>query len=100
MRHALLLLLILASPCCFRAHQEARQVDAAAYLHFTGNPDGGLATLESEGARIWVDQPIEPRIRYTVKPGVYRLTVSKDGAVVADRKIFLGDQQVFEVRVP
>lgn len=101
MRRALpLLLLALLLPCCFRARQEAVELDAAAYLLFTGNPDGGAATLERDGARVWEGQPIAARNRYLVKPGLYRLTIARDGAVVVDRKIFLGDRQVFEVRVP
>lgn len=101
MRRALLLLLpLLLAPGCFRAHKEARQVDAVAFLLFLGAPEGALADLEQEGRKIWSAQPVEARNRYQVKPGVYRLTVSKDGTPVVDRQIFLGDQQVFEVRVP
>ncbi|RME27820.1 MAG: hypothetical protein D6806_04005 [Deltaproteobacteria bacterium] len=84
---------------CFRRVSETRQLDETAAIVFVGAIEGAQAYID-DGAGIDLSTGGQRPRRYTVEPGTHRVRVMRGGQVVVDREIFVGDGQVFEVKVP
>ena len=95
-----LIVLLVGLPACYGLRQETKQLAAVSYLVFSGKTAGCTATLVQGGTTIWPGTKVSGTTRYAVKPGVYTLTVERKGKTVVRRRIYLEDQEDFEVRVP
>ena len=62
-------------------------------------PGFSLARLPKPDPKVTALVP-EPITDYSVRPGIYRITVEKEGMAVVERQLYVADGQVLEVRVP
>lgn len=99
-RTLLCFFVLLSVTGCFARRSETIQKESTSFLQFTGNCAGSSFTLQQESMDIYQNISIDEGKRYSVKPGVYRLQVSKFQRVIVDRKLFLVDGQTREIEVP
>ena len=86
--------LLLFSGC---GYKEGVKTDAQkAYLYFTGPVEGAQVSIDS-GASFEVQAG--PNNRYEIEPGKHRLEVLKEGRVIIERTIFVGDGVAKEIEV-
>lgn len=86
--------LLLFSGC---GYKEGVRTDAQkAYLYFTGPVDGAQVSIDNGTA--FEIRP-GPQNRYEIEPGKHTLRVVRDGNVVVDRVIFVGDGVAKEIEV-
>lgn len=80
------------------------------YLWFTGNTENAIVYIDNkEFARLspsyYVDesgtkrQKTEP-IHYQIEPGKHEIRIEKDGKVLVNRSLLLGNQMTKEIEVP
>ena len=89
--------------CVWRSHEEAKQLEERSYLRFVGSTTGAhVAIVGKKSYSFVVDASHDPAddVRYAIDPDNYRVTVTKNGEVIVDRRIFVADGETREVRVP
>lgn len=89
-----LLTLVFMTSCGY--HEGITSPADESYLTFTGNTEGAVVFVEGH-------QPfqVEPGNKaFRVTPGKKHIRVEKNGLVVVERDILLGDQQTREVEIP
>ncbi len=96
----LLLLLVLAVPACFAERNEVIQQESLGYFRFIGNLEGAVVTATKDDQAILEGLMPMPKTNYSARPGVYRMVVTRGGATIVSRKLFVVDGQVLEVRIP
>ncbi len=94
------LLLLLSAPGCFESRNEVIEKESLGYFRFTGNLQGAVVDATKDGQAVLTGLVPEEKTNYSVRPGVYRLTVTRGGMKVVERKLFVVDGQVLEVRIP
>ena len=99
-RWILLLILALAVPACFAERNEVIQQESLGYFRFIGNLEGTVVTATKDGQAILSGLIPKPRTNYSARPGVYQMVVTRGGATIVSRKLFVVDGQVLEVRIP
>jgi len=67
-----------------------------AQFSFRGATANARVVIDDESPKTLTDSPAN----IAAKPGKHRIRVIKDGAVVVDREVLIGDQQIFEIIVP
>ena len=92
---------LLAVGGCFAQHSEAIQKDSVCQIHFVGNLGHAIFTVQdNDNNFIYRHTKAEEHLRYSLQPGTYRVVVYKGSYPVVDRKMFFGDGQTQEIRVP
>jgi len=85
---------------CHQSREETFQLDAVAHFTFSGNLDDALVAVSQEGQAIWTDLEVKDNVRYEIAPGTYDVKVHRDGVMVVHRKVYLGDGNMTEIRIP
>ena len=96
----LLVFLVFAVPACFAERNEVIEKESLGYFRFIGNLEGAVVTATKDDQAILNGLIPMPKTNYSARPGVYRLVVTRGGATVVERKLFVVDGQVLEVRIP
>jgi hypothetical protein len=67
---------------------------AISYFAFVGETRGATVSVD--------DQPAVPLdgAKLSIEPGRHHIRVTKEGKVVVDRDVLVGDQQTMEISVP
>ena len=99
-RWIMLVILVLAIPACFADRNEVTQEESLGYFRFIGNLEGATVTAAKDDQVILSGLIPTPATNYSVRPGVYRVTITRSGAKIVERKLFVADGQVLEVRIP
>jgi hypothetical protein len=95
-----LLVLVLAIPACFADRNETIQEESLGYFRFIGNLEGTTVTAVKDEQVILSGLIPMPATNYSVRPGVYPVTIPRAGASIVTRKLFVADGQILEVRIP
>ncbi len=96
----LALTLIVFAPACFQSRNEVIEKESLGYFRFIGNLEGTMVDATKDGQAILTGLTPMPKTNYSVRPGVYQLVVTRGGVAVVQRKLFVVDGQVLEVRIP
>ncbi|MBL4942583.1 MAG: hypothetical protein JKY81_13090 [Colwellia sp.] len=93
-------LLILASACSSYNTYSTGSVttEPVSYLYFSGNIEG--AEVSIDGAPAFLVTKSGAKQQYKVTPGKHTIVVSKQGTVVVERNILLGDGHEKEIHIP
>ncbi|HCC55205.1 MAG TPA: hypothetical protein DEQ20_09845 [Desulfobulbaceae bacterium] len=105
------LLLIGLTSCGFR--EGVTVADPAAYLAFGGNTTGAVVTIdrgvsfaldEGRGTTIESDSGEKEKnlaeTHYKITPGKHRIQVMRNGVIVVDRELLIGDGTTRGISVP
>ena len=106
-----ILFLIGLTSCGYR--EGVTVADPAAYLAFGGNTSGAIAKVdenvtfplgEGRGSNIQSDTGSKEvnlaGTHYKITPGKHRIQVLKNGVIVVDRELLIGDGTTREISVP
>ncbi|MBA6364972.1 hypothetical protein H4J56_05960 [Colwellia sp. BRX8-4] len=75
-----------------------RTAEPVSYVYFTGNAEGAEVTV-GKGEAFVVDK-LGARKIYKVASGKQQVTITKNGVIVVNRIVLLGDGQSKEFNVP
>ena len=92
-----LFLLMLVGACGGSAHGVYTS-EQVAFIYFSGEAKGAQVTV-GEGDMFVVDKQGERNL-YKVASGKQKIVIRKDGVIVVDRLVLLGDGQSKEFNVP
>lgn len=70
--------------------------DTVAYLYFSGKTEN--AAVSVDGGETFTVEPGRDH-RYKIKPGKHNIKVYKNGSVVVDREIYVGDGIAREIEI-
>ncbi len=96
----MLLIVVLTIPACFAERNEVIEQESLGYFRFTGDLEGAVVTATKDDQAILNGLIPMPKTNYSARPGVYRMVITRGGATVVKRKLFVVDGQVLEVRIP
>ena len=87
---------------CFSRRNEIVGKESLSYLRFIGNVGTTPATftLSQNDQTVYLNIRIDPEKKYAITPGTYRLLITRAGAVIVERQLFLSPDQISEVNVP
>jgi len=89
---------------CYYGHRESNtQQPNECYIMFVGNlNDVSVSVDEQEFVPIpgRTDDPRAAHFKYRVKPGNHMVTAVRDGDLILQKKIFIGQGETREVRIP
>jgi len=72
--------------------------EQASYLYFTGNAKGAEVTID--GASSFIIEKGGTEEHYKVAPGKHTIVIKKDGNVIVNRSLLVGDGLAREINVP
>ena len=72
--------------------------EPVSYLYFTGNIEG--AEVSIDGAPVFIVTKSGAKQQYKVTPGKHTIVVSKQGTVIVNRSVLLGDGHEKEIQIP
>ncbi len=72
--------------------------EQASYLYFTGNAKGAEVTIDHSSS--FIVEKGGTQEHYKVAPGKHTIVVKKDGNVVVNRSLLVGDGIAREINVP
>ena len=73
--------------------------DPVSYLWFTGNVAQATVMIDDQKS-FAIDKGKEGLVYYQIPPGTHRIIVKKDGAVVVDRVLLIGNGTIKEIQIP
>ena len=85
---------------CFAQRNETVQKDALSYLLFSGSSQEASFSAYKENTPVYDNVKIQPKQRYSIAPGTYRLEVRHKGEIISNRLLFFSDGQTQEIRLP
>jgi uncharacterized membrane protein len=85
---------------CFAQRNEVVQKDSVSAIQFTGSTENATFAVYSNGNVVYGLTKVDKGLRYTLRPGVYRIEVTKGGYNVVKRQLFVGDGETQEIRIP
>lgn len=93
-------LLALTSACSSYNTYSSGQTTAepVSYLYFSGNITG--AEVSIDGAPAFSVTKAGPKQQYKVIPGKHTITITKQGKIVVQRNVLLGDGLEKEINIP
>ena len=94
------LVAVVFAPACFQSRNEVIEQESLGYFRFIGNLEGAVVDATLDGQAILTGLIPMPKTNYSVRPGVYRMVAMRGGVAVVERKLFVVDGQVLEVRIP
>lgn len=72
--------------------------EQATYIYFTGNAKGAEVTIDA--ASVFIVEKGGTEEHYKLAPGKHNIVVKKDGNIVVNRTLLLGDGIAREINVP
>lgn len=89
------LAIFMMTACGYQTGVNQRQEQS--FVRFIGNLDYAVAQFDDNQQTIPLDSGTA---KYALSPGKHRVKVIRNGQVVVERILFLGDQATMEVNVP
>lgn len=92
-------LLATTSACSYNTYSSGQTTtDPVSYLYFSGNITD--AEVSIDGAPSFLVTKAGPKQQYKVIPGKHTIIVTKQGKVVVQRSVLLGDGHEKEISIP
>lgn len=93
-------LLVITSACSSYNTYSSGQTTAepVSYLYFSGNITGAEVSIDD--APSFMVTKAGPKQQYKVTPGKHTIVVTKQGKVVVQRNVLLGDGHEKEINIP
>jgi hypothetical protein len=91
-------LLVITSACSNTYSSGQMTTEPVSYLYFSGNITD--AEVSVDGAPSFLVTKAGPKQQYKVTPGKHTITVTKQGKVVVQRNVLLGDGHEKEISIP
>lgn len=111
------LLVLLMSACGYQTGQIQRQEEG--FVKFTGNWENAEVQFDNrpvihlvykdeatgndgvyQGNETEASTRSKPALTYSISPGKHRLKIVRDGQMVVNRVLYIGDQTTMEVAIP
>ena len=92
---------------CGSSYKASTQVAQGAFIQFSGNFWGTTVSLDNQSPVLISKDSIEAFeidnqevVRFPIETGTHSVKISRDGTVIVNRKIYVSNSNVFEVKVP
>ncbi len=95
-----LLTLLFVMPSCFSKREEILQKEDTCHFQFTGNLDEALVSVTRNGQPVWTDMEVDEDERYTIKPGTYKVQVTRNNELIVNKIVFLAGGNTREIHIP
>ena len=92
----LVLLFTFMSGCGYK--EGVQSEERVSYLYFSGNAKGAIVHIDESPA--FTVEKLGPDEQYKVAPGKHMIIVKKDGQILVQRTLMLGDGIAKEIYVP
>ena len=102
---ALMIATLVALLAACGTYQTTEQSSPGTYLQLVGKPDNVILTVDQKtttdlnNAKSY-DQNGKLITKFAVLPGVHRVTLTRNGKLLVDRKIFVSEGDAFEILIP
>ena len=102
---ALMIATLVALLAACGTYQTIEQSEPGTYLQLVGKTDNIIlqldqqSTLDLDNAKSF-DQNGKRVTKIAIQPGVHRVTLTRGGALLVDRKIFVSEGNAFEILIP
>jgi len=92
-------LLSMTSACSYNTYSSGQTTaEPVSYLYFSGNITG--AEVSIDGAPSFLVTKVGSKQQYKVTPGKHTIIVTKQGKIVVQRSVLLGDGHEKEINIP
>ncbi|RYV03835.1 hypothetical protein SOPP22_02150 [Shewanella sp. OPT22] len=101
---AILMMLVVG---CGSSYKASTQTAEGAFIQFSGNFWGTTVSVDNQTPVLISQDKIEAFeiddkevVRFPIETGTHSIKVSRDGTLIVNRKIYVSNSNVFEVKVP